>query len=147
MPIITMANSTTLRGLENQVRGLAFSADGRRLVAAGGNPGQFGEVRLYDMAGQAEIRAWRGPEPYKYRFGAEDANLAYQNASLTAESLGVSQVYMGFVLTAVRQDGKGGLNRMLGLRDRRICAVMALGMPQFRYPNYIDRKEPEVRKI
>jgi len=24
---------------------------------------------------------------------------------------------------------------------------MALGMPQFRYPNYIDRKEPEVRKI
>jgi hypothetical protein len=36
---------------------------------------------------------------------------------------------------------------MLGLRDRRICAVMAFGMPQFRYPNYIDRKEPEVRKI
>lgn len=85
--------------------------------------------------------------PKESRFGAEDANLAYQNASLTAESLGVSQVYMGFVLTAVRQDGKGGLNRMLGLRDRRICAVMALGMPQFRYPNYIDRKEPEVRKI
>ena len=82
--------------------------------------------------------------PKESRFGAEDANLAYQNASLTAESLGVSQVYMGFVLTAVRQDGKGGLNRMLGLRDRRICAVMALGMPQFRYPNYIDRKEPEV---
>jgi len=80
--------------------------------------------------------------PKESRFGAEDANLAYQNASLTAESLGVSQVYMGFVLTAVRQDGKGGLNRMLGLRDRRICAVMALGMPQFRSPNYIDRKEP-----
>lgn len=28
---------------------------------------------------------------------------------------------------------------MLGLGGRRICAVMALGMPQFRYPNYIDR--------
>ena len=40
--------------------------------------------------------------PKESRFGAEDANLAYQNASLTAESLGVSQVYMGFVLTAVR---------------------------------------------
>ena len=107
-----------------------------------------------EYAEQGVDRILRGATPVLFihapkesRFGAEDANLAYQNASLTAESLGVSQVYMGFVLTAVRQDGKGGLNRMLGLRDRRICAVMALGMPQFRYPNYIDRKKPEVRKI
>lgn len=74
------------------------------------------------------------------RFGAEDANLAYQNASLMAEALGVSQIYMGFVLMAVRQDKKGGLNKLPGLGGRRICAVMALGIPQFRYPNYIDRK-------
>lgn len=85
--------------------------------------------------------------PKESRFGAEDANLAYQNASLMAESLGVSQVYMGFVLIATRQDKKGGLNKLLGLEDRRICAVMALGMPQFRYPNYIDRKESAVRQI
>ena len=77
--------------------------------------------------------------PKESRFGAEDANLAYQNASLMAEALGVSQIYMGFVLTAVRQDKKKGLCKMLGLAGRRICAVMALGMPQFRYPNYIDR--------
>lgn len=77
--------------------------------------------------------------PKESRFGAEDANLAYQNASLMAEALGVSQIYMGFVLTAVRQDRKKGLCKMLGLGGRRICAVMALGMPQFRYPNYIDR--------
>ena len=77
--------------------------------------------------------------PKESRFGTEDANLAYQNASLMAEVLGVSQIYMGFVLTAVRQDRKKGLCRMLGLGGRRICAVMALGMPQFRYPNYIDR--------
>lgn len=81
--------------------------------------------------------------PNENRFGAEDANLAYQNASLMAESLGVSQIYMGFVMTAVRQDRSNGLGRMLGLGDRRICAVMSLGMPQFRYPNYIDR-EPAV---
>lgn len=77
--------------------------------------------------------------PKESRFGAEDANLAYQNASLMAEVLGVSQIYMGFVLTAVRQDRKKGLCRMLELGGRHICAVMALGMPQFRYPNYIDR--------
>lgn len=64
-----------------------------------------------------------------------------------AEALGVSQIYMGFVLTAVRQDRKAKLAAMLGLGDRRICAVMALGMPQFRYPNYIDRAPvPVTRK-
>lgn len=49
--------------------------------------------------------------PKESRFGAEDANLAYQNASLMAEALGVSQIYMGFVLTAVRQDRKRGSAR------------------------------------
>ncbi|MEG0807264.1 MAG: nitroreductase family protein [Alistipes sp.] len=81
--------------------------------------------------------------PQESRFGSEDANLAYQNASLMAESLGVSQVYMGFVLTAVRQDPKG-LARILHLEERRICAIMALGMPEMRYPNYIDRKAAEL---
>ena len=80
------------------------------------------------------------------RFGAEDGNLAYENASLMAEALGVSQIYMGFVLTAVRQDRKAKLAAMLGLDDRRICAVMALGMPQFRYPNYIDRAPAPVTR-
>ena len=44
--------------------------------------------------------------PASNRFGCEDANLAYQNASLMAESLGVSQIYMGFVLTAARMGRK-----------------------------------------
>lgn len=84
--------------------------------------------------------------PKENRFGAEDANLAYQNASLMAEALGVSQIYMGFVMTAVRQDKDGLLAKSLGLEGRRICAVMALGMPQFRYPNYIDRDPAEVAR-
>lgn len=84
--------------------------------------------------------------PASNRYGAEDANLAYQNASLMAESLGVSQIYMGFVLMAVRQDKKGELAKRLGI-DGRICAVMALGMPQFRYPAYIDRKAPDLKII
>lgn len=42
--------------------------------------------------------------PYANRFGAADANLAYQNGSLMAESLGVSQIYTGFVLSALAQD-------------------------------------------
>lgn len=85
--------------------------------------------------------------PKQSRFAAEDANLAYQNASLMAETLGVSQIYMGFVLTAVRQDKGGALNKMLGLDGRRISAVMALGMPQFRYPNSIDRDKAHLTRI
>lgn len=84
--------------------------------------------------------------PKESRFGAEDANLAYENASLMAEALGVSQVYMGFVLMATKQDRGEALTKMLGI-EGRICAVMALGMPQFRFPNYIDREKPVVRKI
>ena len=85
--------------------------------------------------------------PKGSRFAAEDANLACQNASLMAEALGVSQIYMGFVLTAVRQDRRRRLNRMLGIGERRICAILALGMPDFAYPNYIDREPSAVRKI
>lgn len=85
--------------------------------------------------------------PKGARFAVEDANLACQNASLMAESLGVSQIYMGFVLTAIRQDRHKRLNRMLGLGDRRICAVLAFGMPEFLYPNYIDRTPAEVRRL
>ena len=85
--------------------------------------------------------------PEKNRFAAEDANLACQNASLMAEALGVSQIYMGFVLTAIRQDRRKRLNRMLGLEGRRIAAILALGMPEFHYPNYIDREPAEVHRI
>lgn len=72
------------------------------------------------------------------RFGCEDANLAYQNASLMAQSLGVSQVYMGFVLTAIKEDHKNRFNSITGV-DGKVQAIMALGMPAFKYPKYVDR--------
>ncbi len=73
------------------------------------------------------------------RFGVEDTNLAYQNGSLMAESLGISQFYTGFVLTALKR-GKGKLERELEI-EGRVMAGMALGMPSFRYENYVDRKD------
>jgi len=122
-------------------------------------PGAYRYVPVFERmqreyAGQGIDRILRGATallvihaPKGSRFGAEDANLACQNASLAAEALGVGQVYMGFVLTASRQR-KGVLERMLELGpDRRIRAVLALGMPRFRYPNYIDRESPSVKKL
>lgn len=84
--------------------------------------------------------------PKTNRFGSEDANLAYQNGSLMAETLGISQFYMGFVCSAIKQEKHGSLAKLLGI-DGTIHAGMALGMPIFRYPNYIDRKEIVVTKM
>ena len=84
--------------------------------------------------------------PKTNRFGFADANLAYQNGSLMAETLGVSQVYMGFVCAAMKLEKKGSLAKLLGI-DGTIHSVMALGLPVFRYANYIDRKEIMLTKI
>ena len=79
-------------------------------------------------------------------FGSIDANLAYQNGSLMAETLGVSQFYMGFVCSAMKQEKHGTLEKLLGI-DGKIHSAMALGIPVFRYPNYIDKKEIVVTKL
>lgn len=76
--------------------------------------------------------------PRENRFGSIDSNLAYQNGSLMAESLGVSQFYTGFVYSAT-QLHKGELEKLLGI-DGTIHAGMALGMPAFLFPNYIDKR-------
>ena len=76
--------------------------------------------------------------PASNRFGCEDANLAYQNASLMAQSLGVSQVYMGFVLTAIKQGKAANFSRITGT-EGKVQAIMALGIPAYNYPKYVDR--------
>jgi len=78
-------------------------------------------------------------------FGSEDSQLAYQNASLMAESLGVSQFYTGFVIRAIKQK-RQKLEKILGINGT-IHAGMALGMPMFEYPNYIDRKDIRVNYL
>lgn len=77
--------------------------------------------------------------PADNRFGSIDCQLAYQNGSLMAEALGVSQVYTGFVLTALRADKKNRLARRLGIAGT-IHAGMALGIPEFAFPNRIDKR-------
>ena len=52
----------TLTGHANQILAVAFSPDGKLLAVAGGNPAQFGEVKIWDVAERKErlsIRAHR----------------------------------------------------------------------------------------
>lgn len=76
--------------------------------------------------------------PKSSELGCQDANLAYQNASLMAQSFGISQVYMGFVMRAIRQGHRKAFSRMFRV-DGTIHAIMALGIPAFRYAKYTER--------
>ena len=51
---------TTLHGHASEVRSLAFSPDGKLLATAGGQPGQFGEIKVWDVVTGQEARGWRG---------------------------------------------------------------------------------------
>ncbi len=78
--------------------------------------------------------------PTGYDFGWQDCNLAYQNSSLMAEAHGVSQIYMGLVQTACRLMSAGRVRRLLSLPPgHKPYALMALGMPAFRYTRYTER--------
>ena len=82
--------------------------------------------------------------PKGYDFGFQDCNLAYQNASLMAETLGVSQIYLGFVQTAMFMMGSRKAGRILGIpKGHKPFAIMALGMPAFRYGKYVERPRQE----
>lgn len=78
------------------------------------------------------------------RFGTEDANLAYQNGSLMAESLGVAQVYTGFVCNVARSSNK--INKILGI-EGKIQAGMALGMPKRKFSKYIDKRDIDLKVL
>lgn len=78
--------------------------------------------------------------PKDNSFGYQDCNLAYQNASLVAETMGISQVYLGFVQTAMGIWGVKKTAKVLDIpTDQKVYAIMGLGIPKFKYTNYTER--------
>lgn len=110
-------------------------------------------TRLTEAYAQGNDPILRGAEalllfhtPKELPFGYADANLAYQNGSLMAEALGVSQFFTGFLCTAIKEDKTGSIKKYLGI-DGIVHAGMALGMPEFKFVNYVDRDEMKVTKL
>lgn len=71
-------------------------------------------------------------------FARDSANLAYQNMSLMAESLGVGQCYMGFVCSGISMDFGHRIARAFSI-DNKIYAIMALGIPALSFTAYPER--------
>lgn len=79
-------------------------------------------------------------------FACQDANLAYQNASLMAEALGTAHFYTGFLCRAAEMDKKQKLQHILGISSK-IYAGMALGMPLFKFNRYTKRNDCNLKII
>lgn len=46
-----------LAGLSERIHGVAFSPDGTKLVAVGGNPARFGELQIWDVASRKQLHS------------------------------------------------------------------------------------------
>lgn len=84
--------------------------------------------------------------PKDVRFGCQDSNLAYQNGSLMAQSLGVGQFYTGYICAASSMSRNNAIKRLLEI-DGTIHAGMALGMQTLNYPNYADKKDIDLKRF
>jgi WD40 repeat protein len=96
------AAEAPLAGLHDQVRAVAYSPDGTWLAAAGGVPGSFGEIAIYDAASGALRRTLRGHRDYVYqlaisRDGTRLASCGYD------KSIRVWDVESGRVLSVLRE--------------------------------------------
>jgi WD40 repeat protein len=57
IPASGTAPARRLGGMSERFHGLAFSADGTKLIAAGGTPARFGEVQVWDTAAAKLLRS------------------------------------------------------------------------------------------
>jgi nitroreductase/NAD-dependent dihydropyrimidine dehydrogenase PreA subunit len=83
-------------------------------------------------------------------FADVNAQLALQNASLVAHSLGIGHFYTGWVLSPCRAPMARAWNRripnLLGIpSDNNLYGALALGYPIPRFKNMIERKSPRIR--
>lgn len=111
------AVTLTLHGHRGAVNALAFTADGRQLVAAAGDPGRFGEVRLWNVADSSLVRVFEGhtdalyavalsPDGRTLASGSYDQKIKLWEVATGKELQTLSAHNGGIFALAFRPDGK-----------------------------------------
>jgi nitroreductase/NAD-dependent dihydropyrimidine dehydrogenase PreA subunit len=90
--------------------------------------------------------------PRTIGFADVNAQLALQNASLVAHSLGIGHFYTGWVLSPCRAPRARAWNRripdLLGIPPgNQLYGALALGHPTLRFKKMIERKHPKIRWV
>jgi nitroreductase/NAD-dependent dihydropyrimidine dehydrogenase PreA subunit len=79
----------------------------------------------------------------RIRFANENANLAVQNSTLTACSLGLGSFYTGYVVLAFNRDRT--MAKLLPLPEKhRVYGGLALGYPGVRFSQWIERNPAKI---
>jgi nitroreductase/NAD-dependent dihydropyrimidine dehydrogenase PreA subunit len=100
------------------------------------------------LNGAPALLAFHAPQSDGY--ADVNSQLALQNASLVAHSLGIGQFYTGFMLAPSRAPMAKAWNQrlpaVLGMpAGNQLYGALALGYPIPRYKKYIERKPPQIR--
>ncbi len=98
-----------------------------------------GQDRLFYHAPAVVVthaESWDSSSPF-------NCSVALYHCSLKAHSLGLGCCFNGFLVNAVNHDPK--IKRWLGIpSDHRCYSAMALGYPNVKYPNLVERQSPKV---
>lgn len=82
----------------------------------------------------------------RIRFAEANANLALQNATFVAASLGLGGFYTGYVVIACSR-GRA-IPELIGLPGKhRVYGGLALGYPEIEFPLWVERNPPKIRWI
>ena len=109
-----------------------------RLFESGADPVLYGAPVLLAFHAQRTVG-----------FADVNAQLALQNASLVAHSLGIGHFYTGWVLSPCRAPMARAWNRripdLIGIPSgNELHGALALGYPIPRFKNMIERKPPQI---
>jgi WD40 repeat protein len=91
-----------LPGLHDQVRAVAYSPDGTWLAAAGGVPGSFGEIAIFDAKSGALSRTLRGHRDYVYQLAVSHDGKRLASCGYD-KSIRLWDVESGRVLSVLRE--------------------------------------------
>ena len=100
--LIGGAKDAPLAGLHDVVRAVAYSPDGAWMAAAGGVPGSFGEIGIFDTASGTLRRALYGHRDYVYQLAVSHDGKRLASCGYD-KSIRVWDVESGRVLSVLRE--------------------------------------------